>query len=847
LTSSVNNLSRTAGVASKSLQGIAGSMGGVLRGFQMLTPLATGAGLVGLAQRSIETGDALYDMSQRTGVSVESLSRLRKAAAVSGTNIDSVSTGLLRLSKAMVAAASGAGNMAERTQEETDRMVRVVKDGERQQVEAVEAAADKRVAAMERESDRRMTELNRRYRNEGKMLDDKYDDQTTQENQAREELLRQDERGMDKRYELRKRAIESDLTLSDQSKEEMIDALKIEQEDSLRVLRDGYSNQARERQRALRDARQKEQDALDDRKATEEQGLRASLEKQRSSIKASAAASVREIKSAADASVKALKGTDGAADVLSGQLDELGLSGKGASEAFRELGISIKNQDGSLRSSEAVMMDLADAFAKMEDGPNKAALAMKLFGRGGAELIPLLNMGSKEISAFSAMSTQFAKEADIASDSMVTLGQKVGGLGGKVATALLPLIIDATNSLTGLVQGFSELDPGMQKAIGYGAAFFIAWGPISGTLINTIKLIGMIAPAFAGLSAIGPIIAGLAGGITAAFTGLVTFLTTTILPALLAFFSGPAGWITLAVVAVIGMAIAFREPIGQFLTWLGEALPQGFNAAWEAVKKGTTEVWAWLGGKWQELAQAFNNVVVQPIISAWNAVTTAIPKAMNTAANAVASTWSKVMNGIRSVVNGVLSSIVGGINSVVGKINKLINAYNNLPGSPNIPNVPTMGVPAFALGGYVKGPTLALIGEGGEGESVVPDSKRLGFAMNVLGGMTGSAAVPKFANGGYVSGGTPPIMFYKNTSREMLNLPTPGASQSLAMNQQTGGTNYPKEVKINIQSTGPVMVMNNKEWVTKSQYMRDMQTLGDNLLGKLRTPAVRISSGAGRR
>ncbi len=62
------------------------------------------------------------------------------------------------------------------------------------------------------------------------------------------------------------------------------------------------------------------------------------------------------------------------------------------------------------------------------------------------------------------------------------------------------------------------------------------------------------------------------------------------------------------------------------------------------------------------------------------------------------------------------------------------------------------GIPAFAKGAHVRGPTLALIGEGGEGESVVPDSKRLGFAMNVLRGMSGAAAIPAFANGGYVVG-----------------------------------------------------------------------------------------------
>jgi tape measure domain-containing protein len=65
------------------------------------------------------------------------------------------------------------------------------------------------------------------------------------------------------------------------------------------------------------------------------------------------------------------------------------------------------------------------------------------------------------------------------------------------------------------------------------------------------------------------------------------------------------------------------------------------------------------------------------------------------------------------------------------------------------------GVPQFAKGGHAKGPTLALIGEGGEGESVVPDSKRLGFAINVLRGITGAAAIPAFAKGGYIAGENP--------------------------------------------------------------------------------------------
>jgi len=66
------------------------------------------------------------------------------------------------------------------------------------------------------------------------------------------------------------------------------------------------------------------------------------------------------------------------------------------------------------------------------------------------------------------------------------------------------------------------------------------------------------------------------------------------------------------------------------------------------------------------------------------------------------------------------------------------------------------GFSAFAKGGIVKKPTLGLIGEGGENEYVIPESKAKGFAMNYLMGQRGVGAIPGFAQGGYV-GSTPTV------------------------------------------------------------------------------------------
>lgn len=61
------------------------------------------------------------------------------------------------------------------------------------------------------------------------------------------------------------------------------------------------------------------------------------------------------------------------------------------------------------------------------------------------------------------------------------------------------------------------------------------------------------------------------------------------------------------------------------------------------------------------------------------------------------------------------------------------------------------GFSAFAKGGMVTGPTLGLIGEGGENEFIIPQSKAAGFAVNYLSGKRGASAIPGFADGGYVA------------------------------------------------------------------------------------------------
>ena len=126
-----------------------------------------------------------------------------------------------------------------------------------------------------------------------------------------------------------------------------------------------------------------------------------------------------------------------------------------AANAFRSLGVSVTDSSGKLKSSEVVMGDIAEAFSGLKDGAGKTAVAMALFGKSGADLIPLLNGGrdglkdmNEEAAQFGAVvSTKAAKQAEAFNDNMTRLGYAVKGVVVQVASQLLPVLVDISNKM----------------------------------------------------------------------------------------------------------------------------------------------------------------------------------------------------------------------------------------------------------------------------------------------------------------------------------------------------------------------------------------------------------------
>ena len=134
------------------------------------------------------------------------------------------------------------------------------------------------------------------------------------------------------------------------------------------------------------------------------------------------------------------------------------------SDAFERLGVTIRNQDGSLRDTEAVFTDLVQRFSMMQDGAQKTALAMEIFGRSGANMIPLLNAGAAGLKAMTDQADQFGltvstkagKQAEQFNDNLTRLFSIIQGVVNKITSAMLPALVSFSDKLVDIATSMSN-------------------------------------------------------------------------------------------------------------------------------------------------------------------------------------------------------------------------------------------------------------------------------------------------------------------------------------------------------------------------------------------------------
>lgn len=205
-------------------------------------------------------------------------------------------------------------------------------------------------------------------------------------------------------------------------------------------------------------------------------------------------------------------------------------------DGLKRLGVTSGDTVGALQQ-------ISDQFQAMPDGAQKTALAVEIFGRSGAALIPILNQGSQSLRDYDSIARQLGITVDTETgkafekfnDTVDLLGQSVAGIANTLAAELLPRLQAAADTL---LEFMMSLD--IKK---------IAQTTIDILTVLSILVAGRVV---AGFAALGKMLITTTGSMTA------MNVAAGVLRGTLALLGGPVG----ALAAAAGLLYTFRTELG---------------------------------------------------------------------------------------------------------------------------------------------------------------------------------------------------------------------------------------------------------------------------------------------
>lgn len=320
---------------------------------------------------------------------------------------------------------------------------------------------------------------------------------------------------------------------------------------------------------------------------------------------------------------------------------------------FGKLGVTTKDSTGHLRDSSDILTDVAVKFSQMGTAAGKPALAMALFGKAGAQLIPLLNDLGKHQAEIREEAQKYGlvigndvpAKVRAYHEVLVKLHAAQEGFGMQLTVAVLPALTALSERLQELGSRFDIA----KLAEAFGAKVTVAINAMVGAIDFAVKHVGLLKIALESLAALQisklaiPIIADLAGGgIEKVGSGLSKLVIsglglTKVIPALATFgawlkyassfvgllaaeegigaaatyvFGGAlaavGGPITLAIAAIVGLGVAiykFRDATFS-LNGTTYQLRDTWNAAWIVMGN----VFGWIGKQFSKLVEFLKGV-----------------------------------------------------------------------------------------------------------------------------------------------------------------------------------------------------------------------------------------------
>lgn len=305
-----------------------------------------------------------------------------------------------------------------------------------------------------------------------------------------------------------------------------------------------------------------------------------------------------------------------------------GLQGnKESLDAFRALGVQLRDASGNALPVDKVFRQISANFNKLPNQALKASVTMRLFGRSGANLIPLLQKGNAELDEAAEKAERYgivlseaeAQAGEEFNDTFTEVTAVLSGLRNVLGRELIPVLTDLmrefiafvdlnrgdiVDSLRSVVEVLSDFTATMFKA--FRQIFISTKGLVKlfGGFNNIAKVLGIILGIMGGGALLSSI-----GGVTVAVLGLAQAFTLANAAALL---------IPIAIGAlVVGLGLLIEDIVAFFQgreSFVGFLL-EGLKGAFSGILTFFETVYNRVMGIFQAIG-AMVSAVLDPVVNA---------------------------------------------------------------------------------------------------------------------------------------------------------------------------------------------------------------------------------------
>lgn len=360
-----------------------------------------------------------------------------------------------------------------------------------------------------------------------------------------------------------------------------------------------------------------------------------------------------------------------------------------AAAKMQELGVSVYDSEGNMRSMNDILGDLNTSMEGMTS-EDKANIISTIFNKTDLSSVNALltNTGStwdslqSSIENSAGAAQQMADtQLDNLQGQLTLLKSALEGLAISFGQLLMPALKSIVGAVQKVVDWLNSLDEGTKKVI-------VTIALVAGALGPVLIVVGKVISAVGTIMTIVPKLAGVINVVKGAFVAL----NTTML-------ANPIFLIIAAITALVAAFIylwnncdGFRqfwidlwENIKSVAMAVWEGLKSFFSTAWEAISTTATTIWngikSFFSGIWEGIKTIFSTVVevIKTIITTYfNIYKTIITTVFNAVKTVITTVWNAIKTVITTVVTAIQTFLTTAWNTIKTVITTVINTIKTV-------------------------------------------------------------------------------------------------------------------------------------------------------------------------